>query len=106
MKAPNGATAADQGNSLHGSGGLQFEAPGGAAAIAKEDMLRDTVVGSTLSSRSGRVKKQYTSGHVTMLRYVDHVVEDERWRLRVEGLGCRRLRYLRRAILECIPPER
>ena len=33
---------------------------------------------------------------MTMLRYVDHVVEDERWRLRVEGLGCRRLRYLRR----------
>ena len=58
MKAPNGATAADQGNSLHGSGGLQSEAPGGAAAIAKEDMLRDAVVGSTLS-RSGRVRKKY-----------------------------------------------
>ena len=96
MKAPNGATAADQGNSLHGSGGLQSEAPGGAAAIAKEDMLRDAVVGSTLS-RSGRVrKKNNTSGHVTMLRYVDHVVEDERWGLRVGGLGFRRLRYLRR----------
>ena len=57
VKAPNGATAADQGNSLHGSGGLQSEAPGGAAAIAKEDMLRDAVVGSTLS-RSGRVRKK------------------------------------------------
>ena len=57
VKAPNGATAADQGNSLHGSGGLQSEAPGGAAAIAKEEMLRDAVVGSTLS-RSGSVRKK------------------------------------------------
>ena len=57
VKAPNGGTAADQANSLHGSCGLQSEAPGGAAAIAKEDMPRDAAVGSTLS-RSGRVRKR------------------------------------------------
>ena len=36
--------------SLHGSGGLQYETPGGAAAIAKEDMPRDAAARSSLPS--------------------------------------------------------
>ena len=56
-KAPSGATVADRGNSLHGPGGPQSEAPGGAAAIAKEDMPKYAAVGSTLS-KSGRVRKR------------------------------------------------
>ena len=61
MKAPNGAIAAVQAKSLHGSSGLQYETSGGAAVIAKEDMSRDAAVRSSLST-SGRVRKRKILG--------------------------------------------